>query len=198
MRDAKTPKVPCYCLRTWSSCSMISATGSWCASSRTSFHRRAHSGRWRSVRGRGKSHNHRIFGGAAGCGRRACPERRRRREQQESAATAQRASEDRVDELLTFGQCDLRLFAERNLVIRRSLGTSGDACVVPHLVPVPPEPVRVRRATDFQLRSDATAGEHDYGYEFPPIETARVVVFGMLLLCSISDDGGDRFVHVIP
>ena len=47
MRDAKTPKAPCYCLRTWSSCSMISATGSWCASSRTSFHRRAHSGRWR-------------------------------------------------------------------------------------------------------------------------------------------------------
>ena len=109
MRDVKTPKAPCYCLRTWSSCSMISATGSWCASSRTSFHRRAHSGRWRSVRGRGKSHNHRIFGGAAGCGRRACPERRRRREQQESAATAQRASEDRVDELSAIGQCDLRL-----------------------------------------------------------------------------------------
>ena len=101
MPDAKTPNAPCYCLRTWSSCSMISATGSWCASSRTSFHRRAHSGRWRSVRGRGKSHNHRIFGGAAGCGRRACPERRRRREQQESAATAQRASEDRVDALTT-------------------------------------------------------------------------------------------------
>ena len=110
MRDVKTPKAPCYCLRTRFSCSMISATGgSWCASSRTSFHRRAHSGRWRSVRGRGKSHNHRIFGGAAGCGRRACPERRRRREQQESAATAQRASEDRVDELSAIGQCDLRL-----------------------------------------------------------------------------------------